>query len=42
VIVQQASDKIVLKIPQVKPGDYNVSVQAGAAIYIQPVRLTVQ
>jgi hypothetical protein len=42
VIVQQGSDKIVLKIPQVKPGDYNVSVQAGAAIYIQPVRLTVQ
>lgn len=42
VILQQASDKIILKIPQVKPGDYNVSVQAGAAIYIQPVRLTVQ
>ena len=42
VIVQQANDKIVLKIPQVKPGDYNVSVQSGAAIYIQPVRLTVQ
>ncbi len=42
VIVQQASDKIVLKIPQVKPGDYNVSVQTGAAIYIQPVRFTVQ
>jgi hypothetical protein len=42
VIIQQASDKIVLKIPQVKPGDYNVSVQAGAAIYIQPVRFTVQ
>jgi hypothetical protein len=42
VIVEQASDKIVLKIPQVKPGDYNVSVQAGAAIYIQPVRFTVQ
>jgi len=42
VIVQQANDKIVLKIPQVKPGDYNVSVQAGAAIYIQPVRFTVQ
>lgn len=42
VIVQQANDKIILKIPQVKPGDYNVSVQAGAAIYIQPVRLTVQ
>ena len=42
VIVEQASNKIVLKIPQVKPGDYNVSLQAGAAIYIQPVRLTVQ
>ena len=42
VIVQQANDKIVLRIPQVKPGDYNVSVQSGAAIYIQPVRLTVQ
>ena len=42
VIVEQASDKIVLKIPQVKPGDYNVSIQSGAAIYIQPVRLTVQ
>jgi IPT/TIG domain-containing protein len=42
VIVEQASDKIVVRIPQVKPGDYNVSVQAGAAIYIQPVRLTVQ
>jgi hypothetical protein len=42
IIVQQASDKIVLKIPQVKPGDYNVSVQTGASIYIQPVRITVQ
>ena len=42
VIVEQGSDKIVLKIPQVKPGDYNVSVQTGASIYIQPVRLTVQ
>jgi hypothetical protein len=42
VIIQQANDKIVLKIPQVKPGDYNVSIQAGAAIYIQPVRFTVQ
>jgi hypothetical protein len=42
VIVEQANDKIVLKIPQVKPGDYNVSVQTGASIYIQPVRLTVQ
>lgn len=42
VIVEQGSNKIVLKIPQVKPGDYNVSLQAGAAIYIQPVRLTVQ
>jgi hypothetical protein len=42
VIVEQASDKIVLKVPQVKPGDYNVSIQAGTSIYIQPVRVTVE
>jgi IPT/TIG domain len=42
VIVQQESAKIVVKVPQVKPGDYNVSIQTGAAIYIQPVRITVE
>ena len=42
VVVQQADDKIVLKVPQVKPGSYNVSIQEGAAIYIQPVRFSVE
>jgi IPT/TIG domain len=41
-VVSQAADKIVMKIPEVKPGDYNVSIQSGNAIFIQPVRFTVQ
>jgi hypothetical protein len=41
-VVSQEADKIVIKIPVVKPGDYNVSIQAGNAIFIQPVRFTVQ
>ena len=41
-IVSQSEDKIVFKVPQVKPGSYNVSIQSGAAILIQPVRFTVQ
>jgi len=41
-IVEQADTKIVLKVPQVKPGSYNVSIQKGNSIYIQPVRFTVQ
>lgn len=42
VVVSQAADKITIKIPEVKPGDYNVSIQSGNAIFIQPVRFTVQ
>lgn len=41
-VVNQGADKIVLKVPQVKPGDYNVSIQLGTSIYIQPVLFTVQ
>ncbi len=45
-IVEQGADKIVMKVPQVKSGDYNVSIEVGegakAAIYIQPVRFTVE
>jgi len=41
-VVSQESDKIVFKVPSVKPGDYNVSIQAGNSIFIQPVRFTVQ
>jgi hypothetical protein len=41
-IVEQAADKIVMKVPQVKPGSYNVSIQVGNGILIEPVRFTVQ
>jgi hypothetical protein len=41
-IVNQATDKIVMKVPQVKPGMYNVSIQVGSGILIEPVRFTVQ
>ena len=41
-VVDQAADKIVFKVPQVKPGDYNVSIQVGNNILIQPLRVKVQ
>jgi hypothetical protein len=40
-ITDQADDKIVMKVPQVKAGDYKVSLQAGDRILIMPVRFTV-
>ena len=40
-IVSQADDKVVMKIPSVKPGSYNVSVLAGGKIVILPVRFKV-
>jgi hypothetical protein len=42
VVVSQAADKIVIKVPSVKAGEYNISVQEGNAILIEPVRFTVQ
>lgn len=41
-LVEQSGDKIVAKVPRVKPGNYNVSIQVGNNIYIQPVRFEVQ
>lgn len=41
-IVDQETGKIVFKVPQVKAGDYNVSIQVGNSLLIQPVRFTVQ
>jgi hypothetical protein len=41
-LVEQAGDKIVVKVPRVKAGNYNVSIQVGNNIYIQPVRFEVQ
>lgn len=41
-IVDQEAAKIVFKVPEVKAGDYNVSIQVGNSLLIQPVRFTVQ
>jgi hypothetical protein len=41
-LIEQSEEKIVMKIPRVRPGRYNISIQKGNAIYIQPVRFTVQ
>jgi hypothetical protein len=42
VIVEQTSEKIVVRVPKVKAGDYNVSIQIKNDILIQPVRLSVE
>jgi hypothetical protein len=41
-IVEQTAEKIVMKVPQVKPGDYNVSIQVKDKILIEPVKFKVQ
>jgi hypothetical protein len=41
-LVEQADEKLVFKVPQVKPGPYNLSVQVGAQILILPVHFTVE
>ncbi len=41
-IVDQSDDKISMKIPQVKSGDYNISVQVGDKLFIKPVKFKVE
>ena len=41
-LVEQENAKIVLKVPQVKSGGYNISIQEGDKILILPLRFTVQ
>jgi hypothetical protein len=41
-VVEQAGGKIVMKVPQVKPGDYHVSIQVGDKIFILPLRFKVE
>jgi len=41
-MVEQAGQKIVMKVPQVKPGDYHVSIQVGDKIFILPLRFKVE
>jgi hypothetical protein len=41
-IVDQSDGKITVKVPQVKPGSYNVSLQVGDKLFIKPVKFTVE
>lgn len=41
-IVDQSDTKITMKVPQVKAGDYNVSVQVGDKLFIKPVKFKVE
>jgi hypothetical protein len=42
VIEDQSDDKITAKVPQVKPGDYNISIQVGDKLFIKPVKFKVE
>jgi hypothetical protein len=37
VVVDQEPTKIVIKVPALKPGDYNISIEESGSIYIQPL-----
>jgi hypothetical protein len=41
-IVDQSEEKITMKVPQVKAGDYNVSIQVGDKLFIKPVKFKVE
>jgi hypothetical protein len=41
-VVEHADDKIVMKVPRVKAGGYNVSIQEGDRIIIMPVHFKVE
>jgi hypothetical protein len=41
-VVDQSADKIVVKVPKVKSGNYNVSIKVGEQILILPLRYAVQ
>jgi hypothetical protein len=41
-VLEQAEENIVIKVPRVKAGNYNISVQAGYKILIMPVHFKVQ
>ena len=41
-VVEQSAEKIIIKIPQVKAGGYNISIQVGDKVYIKPLKFTVE
>lgn len=40
-IVDQSDTKITVTVPQIKPGDYNVSLEVGDKLFIKPVKFKV-
>ena len=40
-LVEQGEDKIVMKVPRTKAGDYNVSIQVNDRILILPLKFSV-
>lgn len=41
-IMDQSDAKITVKVPQVKPGDYNVSLEVGDKLFIKPIKFKVE
>jgi hypothetical protein len=41
-ILEQTDVKITVKVPQVKPGDYNVSLEVGDKLFIKPIKFKVE
>ncbi len=40
-VLEQAGEKIIIKVPEVKSGGYNISIRQVDRIFIEPFRLTV-
>lgn len=41
-VAEQSATKVVVKIPALKAGPYNISVKVGDNIFIQPTRVTIE
>ena len=41
-VAEQSATKVVVKIPSLKAGPYNISVKVGDNIFIQPTRVTIE
>jgi hypothetical protein len=41
-IVDQGNEKITVKVPQVKAGSYNISLQVGDKLFIKHVKFKVE
>ncbi|MSO19989.1 MAG: hypothetical protein EXQ56_05910 [Acidobacteria bacterium] len=40
--LEQSASKVVVKIPELKAGGYNIALKVGNNIFIQPIRITVE